>query len=346
MNFYRAIGKFEQNLENKSTRLITLSIFIILAISLKLYFASNLEHPGHGDMAYYLHLAENLADGRGFVIDYIWHFLYPHENLTHYANDYWLPFTSLIISAFMVIGGKSLFVAILPSILFGVILSIIGYLIYLNFFKSKPGACYTAIICLFAPDLFKYSLLTDSTIYYAVFVSLGLLLLLKASKNMRFYILAAILAGIAHFTRQDGVLYMIVVVVIILFSKHSMKSKLMILTLSILAYLVVLSPLIASNLSNIGTPFSPISSKTIFLKSYEDIYSYSKNLSLDSYLELGLANIIYAKTKMLIYNGYLTIKMLGIELLPFTAAAILFFIHTVLTSKNRYIYLPILLFNS
>ncbi len=340
------MDKFEQMLESPKRRVSFISVFIVLAVAVRLFYAVNLEHPGHGDMSYYMHLAENIADGRGFVIDYIWHFLYEHPELTHPANDYWQPFTSIIISAFLIVGGKSLLTAIIPSILFGILLSLITYQIGITFFKRVPAASYAAIICLFVPGVFKYSLLTDSTIYYSVFIAIGLLALVKSSTNKKLYLLAAVMAGLAQFTRQDGVLLMMIVVLTILISRNNFKSKALLLTLSIIAYFVTLSPLLISNLRQFGTPFVSVSFQTLFLKSYEDLYSLPDKLTFGNYLEMGYAQIFFSKFKMVVYNTYLTFRSLNLSLLPFAAAGILYPFYLSYKNDNERNIIPLIFFGS
>jgi len=46
----------------------------------------------HGDIAFYYTLARNLAQGRGFVIDYIWNF-WNHPPASHLQHDWWMPLT-------------------------------------------------------------------------------------------------------------------------------------------------------------------------------------------------------------------------------------------------------------
>ena len=91
MQIQRFIGKIE---DNRLFFLLLLAILFGLALIPRLFFALSARHPGHGDFAYYYSLAENLAEGRGFQIDYIWNYLNPPETISHPSNDYWMPFTS------------------------------------------------------------------------------------------------------------------------------------------------------------------------------------------------------------------------------------------------------------
>jgi len=274
-------------------------VFVVLAIlagiTLRLYFALGMQSPGHGDLAYYFTLAKNLAEGRGFVIDYVWHFLIQPESLTHYSNDFWMPLTSIIICVFLIVFGESLLSALLPSIIFGLILSLIAYSIGMEYTRSRAIALWSAVVCLFAPSLFKYSLLTDSSIYYVVFAAACLLAIIKAKSRPGLYIAAAIFAGLAQLTRQDGLFLMLVLIFAIIASVDGGKVRLRLILFSLGAYLLVSSPLPVVNLMWAGKLFLSKTYKIAFVTTHDDIYSHAKNLSLTSYLSWGIGNIINSK---------------------------------------------------
>ena len=277
-------------------------IVIVAGIAMRLYFAVQMQAPGHGDLSYYFALAKNLAAGRGFVIDYVWHFLVLPDGLTHYSNDFWMPLTSIIISIFLIAFGESMPSALLPSIIFGLGLAFITFFIGMEYTKSRIISLWSAIICLFAPSLFKYSLLTDSSIYYAVFVAAGLLMIVKAKSQPKFYIAAAIFAGLAHLTRQDGLFLMLVLLLAIVVSAGNTKSKLRLVIFGLAAYLLTLSPLLIINFIVTGKLFLSRTYQIAFVTTHDDIYSYAKDLSLSSYLSWGMRNILASKIAALWNN--------------------------------------------
>ena len=168
MYFDKPIVKIRAVLNNKLLRIILVSTFIGVAFLIRLIFANKAQFPGHGDNAFYYTVAENIFDGRGFTIDYIWNYLNRPEAITHYSNDYWMPLTSVIISLSLFIFGKSLFAALLPSIFAGLALSLLTYFVSKIYSDSHFVALCSSGLILFVPVLFKYSLLTDSAIFYAL----------------------------------------------------------------------------------------------------------------------------------------------------------------------------------
>lgn len=310
-------------IENKKYRQILFVLLIFFAVIIRLNFAIQLEHPGHGDMSYYLTLANNIADGRGFVIDYIWHFLYPHENLTHPANDFWMPLSSVIMSLFIFILGKSLLTALIPSIIFAVIISLMTYRLARLYLNSRLLAYLAAGMSLFTPHLFKYSLLTDTTIYYTAFITLGLYFIIKAIKNEKYFYLAAVIAGVINLTRQDGILFFCVIIISIIFFNVNIKHKIKLISFCIILYLLVLAPYMISNLYYFGKLYPSASYKFAYLTEYEDHYSYAKEISLSAYLNWGIAKILNLKWQILFPNIKTTLKIFGNVLFPLMAIAII-----------------------
>jgi hypothetical protein len=62
-----------------------------------------------------------------------------------------------------------------------------------------------------------------------------------------------------------------------------------------LGYLLSMAPWFIRNLIAIGTPLSPGGTKTLWLTSYDDLYCYGCDLSLQSYLAWGWGNIWRSK---------------------------------------------------
>ena len=121
------MGGIEARLADRRLRIICLAAIVVVGLGARLLLASMVQHPGHADPAFYYTLATNIAQGRGLVIDYIWHYLGDVDALTHAACDYWPPLTSVIMSVFLSLFGQSFFAAILPAALCGSLLALLAY---------------------------------------------------------------------------------------------------------------------------------------------------------------------------------------------------------------------------
>jgi len=192
MHFKKHINKMEYK---RLLLRIILPFAVFIALVARLIFASMAQHPGHADPAFYYTVAENIVDGRWFQIDYIWNYLDSPQSISHSSLGYWMPLTSLLISLSLLVLGKSLFAALLPSIFAGMALSAVAYNFAIAYSDSRLVALCSSGLILFVPTLFEYSLLTDSAIYYALFASCSLLCMTKGRTNPRLFLVAAVLAG-------------------------------------------------------------------------------------------------------------------------------------------------------
>lgn len=319
--------------EHKENNTMPLAVFfmlvvLVVGVGARVWFALHIQHPGHGDFSFYYTLGENLATGRGFQIDYIWHYLSNPTTLTHYANDYWMPMTAIIISISMAMLDVSLFAALLPSIGAGVGLVLLTFFLAILIAGSRQVALWSSAVMVVLPSPFYASLVTDSTIYYSLFVALCLFFLVRGMLRASLatdapaspathlaapapFVLAAVWAALAHLTRQDGVLLVPVIGGAIFFSALPRRTMVMTVLAAGGAYLLILAPLLFHHLARYGAPFPPGPGKTMFLTSYEDLYVFSKPLSFQSYLQLEWPAIIWSKLEAF-FLGFLSLR----ELLP------------------------------
>src|SRR5512140_3996145 len=92
---------------------------VLLAVTLvvRVLTALPLEQAGYMDASYAIHVAENLAIGRGLVENVLWNYLDRPAGLPHPSNLYWMPLPSMLIAPFFAVLGISYRVAQIPFIL-------------------------------------------------------------------------------------------------------------------------------------------------------------------------------------------------------------------------------------
>jgi 4-amino-4-deoxy-L-arabinose transferase-like glycosyltransferase len=335
----------ERLFENRSFVIAVISAALAVALLLRLFFASLILHPGHGDYPFYYTVAENLVDGRGFQVDYIWHYLNHPKAIPYTSHDYWMPLTSTVISIFMFMFGKSLFVALLPSIFVGLALAVLTYFISKVYSPSRLTAFLSAGVMLFIPDLFIKSIQTDSAIFYAFFVSASLTFIVQGLTRPKFFLWAAAFSGLAHLSRQDGLLLIIVLLGMVLLSRQqSIRAKVVTMSLAFFIYLIILSPLLISNFREFRAPFPPALSKTMFMTEYEDLYTHSKDLTLQNYLKMGTSEIVLSKARAAISQSWKLYHRLGEFLSIFVILGIVSLATSHEKRQNWTLYFPPLFF--
>lgn len=309
----------------RSNRTRSLVIFILalltFAIASRFIFASVASNPGHADPSFYYDVAQNLVEGRGFQIDYIWNYLNRPDSITHSSLDYWTPLTSVVIALSMLAFGKSLFAALLPSILFGIALSIPCYYFAIDYTGSKFVAISSAALILFVPRLFECSLLCDSITIYAFFASTSLLAMMKGSSKPHMYLISSACAALAHLTRQDGILLLVTLVIVVFASRLGRREKVTYACLALGIYFLVIGPLLVEYWRAFHQLIPPGKSKILFLRDQEDLFTYSKQLTLDSYLKWGYGNSMRSKISMAVLNLIALVGILGSLLWVFIVAA-------------------------
>jgi hypothetical protein len=140
------------------TRRFTIALAVVLLLVLvgvRVQFAYQASYPGHADSAFYYTVAENLLDGRGFEVDYIWTYLGNPETITHTSNDYWMPLTAIFVALPQLVLGRSLTAALSLSILASLGIAWVTYHFARSYSESRLVAFWLPMIVLALPNLLE-----------------------------------------------------------------------------------------------------------------------------------------------------------------------------------------------
>ncbi|MEW6169989.1 MAG: glycosyltransferase family 39 protein [Candidatus Omnitrophota bacterium] len=266
----------------------------------KLLAAFPITSPGHADPSYYYSVAENLYNGRGFQIDYIWHFLKKWSSLTHPSNDWWMPLNSILIFLSFKLFGLSILSSLMPNILLGSILPILIYFISKELVDDNNIALLAAILTLANPVLFINSLTLETIVPYVFFVGIVFILtcktITKQHSKLYIWMLLGFFLAVCHLIRLDAFILIIAINLFFIYSKvknHNLAYRY--LLFMNLSYLMAMMPWFIRNYYVLGSILPSYLSKGIFLKTYEALYSYDFSLARKEYFELPLTSIIYLK---------------------------------------------------
>ena len=278
---------------------------LIIGLLLRLPLLHWVKYPGWGDYAFYYTVARNLAMGRGFIIDYIWHFLYLPPQVTHYSNDYWMPMTSIVMAIPMSILGSSLQVGAFTSAGVGTLLGCLAYWLAREHGRSSFVALSAAAYTLVFTPLLTYSLLTDTPVYYAFFAGLAFLFLSRSARHPASYrplLLAGVLVGFTHLTRQDGVL--LIILLLFIAGVYGERARVRRVGVALLAYGITLLPWLVLNQIYLGHPWTSGTMRTLFFRSYADMYAYKRVIDWHYYLSWGWGNILRSKLHAFLFNAH------------------------------------------
>jgi hypothetical protein len=284
-------------------------LIILLSLLVNLYLGSLIEFPGHGDPCYYLDLARNLHEGRGFVIDYISYFHYFFPEVTHPTGEYWMPLTAMVFRIIYFFTGADFraiqwCAAVVASLIVGLVYLLGRFKLGLPVFWSGAAALFLAV------DLdWLYCVIIPQSGIVFVLIVLPFFLLFDLfcdeSFNGRILFIQGLLLGLAHLCRPDGILLwgvMLFFAAMHAWNRRSFAPFFRQVSIIAAGYFLVTGPWFIRNLAVFGRPLPVPSSRFPFLTDYEQIFACSTDFGLRSLLDWGIRAIIQSKCDESIRN--------------------------------------------
>jgi len=322
------------------------SLIMIFTVSLavRLLTALPMRQPGFMDAYYYYVGALNLIEGRGFNDPYIWNYLDDPAGVPHPSHLYWMPLPSLVAWAGMALFGPSYRAGQVGFILLSALLPLVSYIIARRISDPRRHAVLAALVTIFGGFYLRFWVSPESTTPFALAGSLALLALGLAleSGHPAWFALAGATAGLAYLSRSDGLLLLIVALPMpLLATKHAPRTTHHVLRVTcyvLLAFLLITTPWLYHNWRATGTPLSGSGLQTLWLRTYDDLYSYGRALTPETYLAWGWGNILRSKLDVAADNFMTVVAVDGlIFLFPFALIGLW-------SLRRRRLYWPFLLY--
>lgn len=250
------------------------------------------EFPGVADPNHYYNMAVNLADGRGFVIDYIWQYSRAPEAITH-PEDHWMPLTSAIAALPLALGGSGVDAALLGFALIGALVPLIGYALARQIGLSVETSLIAAAFCAALPEFVLNSVRTDTTIVAAALVGVCLFAFNRGLRGGRalWFIAAGVAAGLTYLTRSDGALLLpMMVVSAIVYALAArrggpMRDRWLGLIAALAAFVITILPWLLRNLTTFGALGSAETDDMFFFTDHLDHYAYERAFTFSTLLQ-------------------------------------------------------------
>ena len=277
-----------------------------LALAFGAIVAALIEQPGYTDAYYYFNAAERFADGDGLTDPYLWTYIGAPDSLPEASHSYWMPLASLLSALVMAVGGTSFAVAQIPFVACYAGLVVIAYLVAHHITENRRLAWQSGLLMLFSGFYVPYWTTTDS---FAVFGFLGSLALISIARgaqrgSMWTLALAGGLVALAHLTRADGLLFVIVLVLMVVWcpDQFSYRRKLRLILAGLGGYVLVMAPWFVRNLDAFGVPLGVGGLQTAWLRGYNELVNYPGSISLSDFLGWGVENIVNSRLQALTNN--------------------------------------------
>jgi len=282
-------GDVISRLTKSTPGLVFVGVFSIYLIA-----AFRAETPGRNDGLVYFHAAQNLVEGQGFTLPYIWNYLDAPQALPAPAFGYWMPLASFLCAGSMAILGQAVWAALLPNALMVAGLALMASWFCRQLGGSALWGTLAALIVAMNPLVIKYGTTTQAVLPGAVFGGGALLMVsrflepgVKRPKWMGLFT-TGVLTGLACLSRGDGQLVLVVILTTLIWrigKNREPKDLAKPILLVLAGWLLVLAPWGARNLSEFGTASPPGAVKALLVTEYEDIYSYDKALTVRDYFD-------------------------------------------------------------
>ncbi len=330
------------------TRWHVLGFYLLIfgaSLAVRAVYAYARPIPVSADAAYYMHVAENLASGRGFVADYVWNYLAGlPDGLPVSSNAYWMPGTSVVMAgAFAVAREVSLRAAQWPSLLFGALLCAATAWIGALVSARRDVALLAGGAAAANYYLVELSLSPDHFMLNAVLVNLSLIALWFAWRGRPIAAPAAgALAALAYLTRTDGGLVVVVAaaLAVAVWHKGERKRGLGLFAGFAAAFVVVAAPWWIRQTLVFGNPSGANPLRTAFLTDYNDLFRLDQShLNLREYLRA--TSMLSLEGKMEVVPVSLRLLLKAVMLLALPALAAIGFPDLRRRSAPWLIYLPI-----
>ena len=294
-------------------------VLFLITLVLRVATALPLQQAGYMDASYTLHVAENIARGRGLTEEVLWNYLDNPAGLPHPSNLYWMPLPPLLIAPFFAIFGVSYRVAQIPFIVLSLFLPLFAFYLSRKIFSRDDYAWAAGLFTAFSGFYTVYWVSPDNFTPFALTAGLCLFAMARGIETSaaRYFILAGILAGLSHLSRADGLLLLAVAPLALLLHSHSWHHCLLFTVYCLLGYLLVMSPWFLRNYFAVGSPFPSAGTKTLWLTNYDEVFRYTDDLTLTRYLAWGIGPILGSKLYAATLNLVILIFDLQIFLAPF-----------------------------
>ncbi len=248
--------------------------------------------PGFTDAFYHLNAANRIVTGHGMTDPYLWTYIGAPDTLPAPSHLYWMPLTSLIAAFGMGLLNQpgSYPAAQWPFTLMFAATIYLGFWLGGKLGGTRRHAWVAGLLTLFSGFYVRFWGSIDTFAPYALVGSLGILFIgfgaRRTPQSLRqtwlYFALAGVFAGLAHLTRADGILLLIVGWVAIFWllifrtrTEPLQAGRFLIGGLIMTAaYLLTMLAWFIRNLNAIGTPLPLGGTQSIWFTEYNDLFNY------------------------------------------------------------------------
>jgi len=293
---------------------IPLALFLA-ALAVRGLAAALFADPAYPDSFYYVNVAQSLAGGGGFSVDYIWNFvdvggrLPLDPTLPIPSNAHWMPLASLVQVPFIWLLGAGPLASGLPFWLIGAAAAPITYWMGRDAGFERGPAVGAGLLAAAPGALIPFLAQPDN---FALFMTLGALALWACARGLRgdrrAFALGGLVVGLATLSRNDGILLGLPFALAFLVERVRLwraggyrRSGVIGWRAALVCFglfLVVMDPWWLRQLAVFGA-LSPSASngRILWITSYDQLWSVSGDTSLGTFLGQGIGPLLVSRAQ-------------------------------------------------
>ncbi|HSL76192.1 MAG TPA: glycosyltransferase family 39 protein [Candidatus Limnocylindrales bacterium] len=302
-------------------------VLYALALVVRIVLIWHFPDPAYPDSFYYVDVARNLAEGRGFTIDLIWIFpevggtIPADPTLPIPSNAHWMPLASLVQVPFIALLGATPWASALPFALIGSIAAPLTWAM-----ARDAGA--RDVISIGAGLLVAIPVLTTAFMVqpdnFSLYQPLVLGALWMGARGLKgspaSFAIAGLLAGLATLSRNDGLLVLGALGLAFLWDRWRRRTIPWSAAFACVAvFVLVMAPWWLRQLAIFGS-ISPSSTsgKVFFIRDIGEWNSISTPATLDHLLGMGAAQLAMTRLGGLVAAVMIYVTLVaGFILAPF-----------------------------
>lgn len=200
---------FDQNASTRKVPGWLLPGLYLLSVLVLAGAATQVEGPLDIDGSYYFLAARNLVQGRGLVVEAVWHFFHPPASLPQPAGDLWMPLPSFLMAPALLFDSTFRF-AQLAQVLLAAFLPFLSFRFARDAGASLPWATFAGFLTAFAGVVTVHWVDSDCYTAYALVGGAALYAMGRAEHDPRWLLPGGLLGGLSALTRNDGLLLLLV----------------------------------------------------------------------------------------------------------------------------------------
>jgi hypothetical protein len=314
MNFHRAAIP--------SNRMRWVLALLSTALIVSLLEAWAVSQPGTMDACYYYSGGWNLFQGRGLNEYFSWNYLEGSISLPHPGFLYWMPLTSFFAAAGLFLFHGGFREAQIPFLLLAAGFPLWVWWLGLKLTGSFRVGMVAGFLSIFSGFYSIYWLNTESFLLFAWIGSLAFYCLSVLLRRPRGYlaVLTGVLCGLAHLTRADGILFVPLAGLILLFASSVSWLRRGIYFFGVLAgYFLTSGFWYLRNWLTFGSLLPSATGSALWLTAYNDLFHLpATDLTAGRFFAGGLLPLLAARGTALLWNAETALFVLGmVFLFPF-----------------------------